>query len=96
MKVPARGRDFRVDHDLQTELRGATLTVAILVIFLVLVLTEVALLGRVLTRLAGLAALTRCMLTGLPSLLTLAILAARLTAASLTLLLHIVCHKYSS
>jgi len=70
----------------EEKLRGATLTVAVLVCFVGLVLTLVALLRIVLSGLAALLALSA--LSGLATLLALSEL-----VALLTYLLHIVCHK---
>jgi hypothetical protein len=78
------------NSSLKKKLGGATLTVAILILFVGLVLT--ALLGLVL---AGLAALLTLLLTGLAAVLALPVL-TRLTAlvALIALFIHIVCHKY--
>jgi hypothetical protein len=79
------GRDS--NHCAEKELGSATLTVAVLVLFLGLVLTALLLLV-----LAGLAALLT-LLSGLTALLALSRL-SRLTALlALSLFLHIVCHK---
>jgi hypothetical protein len=74
---------------LQNKLRCATLTIAILVLFLILTLA--ALFGLVL---AGLATLLT--LSGLSTLLSVSRLALSELVALLTFLLHVVCHKPSS
>jgi hypothetical protein len=76
---------------LKRQLGGATLTVAILILIVGLVLT--ALLGLVLAGLTALLALL--LLTGLTAVLALSVL-TRLTAllALIALFIHIVCHKY--
>ena len=100
-EVPApQGQDFQStsDHRIERkneELRGAALTVAVLVCF-VFLLGLAALLGLLLAGLAALLALPRlaALLTVLPGLT--ALLALSGLATLLILLLHIVCHKDSS
>jgi hypothetical protein len=93
-EVPApQGRDFQSisGHSsfIEEELRSATLTVAVLVLF---VLGLAALLRLILAGLAALLALARlALLTGLTALLPLSGL-----ASLLIFLLHVVCHKDSS
>jgi hypothetical protein len=87
------GKAGTLGQSLLWKLGSATLTIATLIIFLILVLTRGALLGRVLpslarlTCLAGLSAVLAG-LTGLAALLPLSVL-----PTLLTLFLHIVCHE---
>jgi hypothetical protein len=75
------------NHCIEKGLGSATLTVAVLVIFFILILTTLFLLV-----LAALLALSR--LSGLTTLLTLTGLSALLALSELiAFLLHIVCHK---
>jgi hypothetical protein len=91
------GRDSQITCHSGKNLGSTTLAVSILVVFfLVLVLALTALLGLLLPSLSALltrlaAVLTLSVLPGLSTLLALSGL-----TALLTLLLHIVCHDYSS
>jgi hypothetical protein len=77
------------------KLRSAALTVAVLVIFFIVVLTQTALFWLLLTGLTALLALSGLarlvVLPGLPALLALSGL-----TSLLALFLHIVCHEYPS
>jgi hypothetical protein len=83
MKSRPKGRDSRMIQ--KKKLGSTTLTVAILIFFVVFILLLTALFRRVLTGLAAL--LTLPLLSGL------ALLALSDLVTLLTFFLHIVCHK---
>ncbi|MHB8217924.1 MAG: hypothetical protein ACYDDS_17770 [Candidatus Sulfotelmatobacter sp.] len=92
-EVPARGPGLQLLR-VQRELGSATLTIAVLILFFVLVLPALfgLVLARLTTLLAGLTAVLA--LSGLSRLTALLALSELVTL--LTLLFHIVCHKKHS
>jgi hypothetical protein len=85
------GRDFQVGNRFEKRLRSATLTIAVLVFF-VIVLTQTALFGLLLTGLASLLAA----LSVLIALTLLSGLSTLLALSELIFLFHIVRHEYPS
>jgi hypothetical protein len=89
MKSQPKRPGLPSEYRFERKLRSATLTVAVLVLFFILVLTLTALFWLLLTGLTTLLALS-----GLSGLLTLLALSELTTL--LILLFRIVCHEYSS
>jgi hypothetical protein len=86
MKSQPNGPGLPIENRFERKLRSAALTVAVLVIFFIVVLTLTALFWLLLTGLTTLLALS-----GLARLIVLSGL-----SALLALLFHIVCHEYPS